>query len=911
MRIPNLFVWFLSLMAAGLAGQTNPLDLKISGLYQDKVLLEMLQDFERQVPVKFYFEPAAIPYYRQNRQFDNTPLREVLEIVLQGSNLVQVRAGAEGIVLLKKYQVSRAFIVDLVDRWEKGTVELPKIGNLTLLEHRIGDPSSTGSRKQVRFSGVITDAGTGEPVIGATILSTGTDRGTATDVDGKFVLALSPGKNNIGVQSIGYVSIQLTLDIFEDGQLNMQMESQPFNLQEVVVEGQASDEVIRSSNLGLEALSTKAIKELPTLLGEADVVQSLQLLPGVSTVGEGASGFLVRGGNIDQNLVLQDDMPILNASHALGFFSIFNPDAVQSINLYKGHIPAQYGGRTSSVLNVQLKDGNRQQWGFQGGVSPFTARALVEGPLIKGKTALLAGGRLSYANWLLRQVKQPDANKSSARFDDAIVKLTQWFGQNSSVSVSAFRSSDFFQFVDQFGYDWRTQSLQLQWRQIINPVFTSATFAGVGDYSSSLFEPKGTAAFRLTNGVKYYKAKQEFVYFQPDKHELRFGAEWHSYRLHPEALQPLGDLSAIEPKEIQREQAQTFDFFVNEDFTFNERLALNAGIRYVIYQNLGPGLVYKYAEGVPRRNSNTTGQTQYSSGAIIQQYGGIEPRISLKYNLDSLSAFKLAYNRIRQYSHLLSNSQAATPIDIWQLSNQYVSPQTADNYAFGYVRQWNASGWEAAIEGYYKRISGLAVLKDFPKLLLNPQLETDLLPGTGQSYGLEFSIEKKKGRFTGWASYTYSRSLVQVIGNFRETTINHGDWFPGNFDQPHQINIISRWQAGPRSAFTANFVYRSGRPVTYPVGSFPAADAVIPDFSDRNQFRIPAYHRLDVAWQIDNKNYRLKGIRGNWTFSIYNLYFRRNPFSVFFRRNINNALEANRLSVIGTAIPSLTYNFIL
>ena len=681
-----------------------------------------------------------------------------------------------------------------------------------------------------------------------------------------------------------------------------------YELDEVLLEAEANRNV-SSALSGVDQLSIREIKRLPAFMGEIDVIKSILLLPGVSTVGEGAGGFNVRGGTIDQNLILQDEAPVFNASHVLGFFSIFNSDVVEQLTLYKGNIPAQLGGRLSSVLDIRLKDGNYQEFKARGGIGAVASRAVIEGPFQKGRSSYLLGLRSSYSAWALRLVQNPDVRASAASFYDVNAKISQRLGKQGSLHLSAYASNDRFQFASQYGYGWRTQLLSAQWRNLMSAKLSSTTTALYGNYVSEYFDPEGQDAFTLENGLQYYKFKHNFLWLPSPAHTLHIGAAFTHYKGRPEQIGPRGSESGIRRREVPKDQGRELALYINDTWELGSFVALSLGLRYSLYQNVGPDTVLTYREGGSLEPEHVIGTQAYESGEVISQYGGWEPRISLRVNVNENSSVKVSYNRLRQYIHLISNTTAATPVDIWQVSNTYVPPQIADNYSVGYFRNFNGNRWETSLEFYYKDIHQLIEYKDLPDLLLNEYLETELISGIGRAYGGELSIKRKAGAVTGWFSYAYARSLRQVRGEFSEEIINEGEWYPAQFDQPHQLNAVVTYKIGKKHTFSANFTYSSGRPITAPIADYFIGNTLIPHYSARNQVRIPDYHRLDFSYTIDPQAVRRQRFKSTITFTLYNLYARKNPFSVYFQRTDKFLPDAFKLAVLGSVFPSVTYNF--
>lgn len=757
------------------------------------------------------------------------------------------------------------------------------------------------------LSGKVIDRDTDQPISQATVYLSNGSRGAISQKDGSFLIKLPPGKYTLKVSYLGLDPVEQKIEVYADGNLTFPISLQALEMDEVILEAEASDANVKDVITGIEKLNIDEINNLPAFLGEVDVVKSLLLLPGVSTVGEGANGFNVRGGRVDQNLVMLDGALLVNPSHMLGFFSAFHPDIVENFTLYKGHIPAQFGGRASSVLDIKGRDGNFSDYKIKGGMGLVASRLVLEGPIVKDKTSLIIGGRASYANWLLRQVKDFKVANSSARFYDGSAKLTHRIGENHRLSLSYYRSEDSFSFFDEFGFDWRTELFSFNWRGIFSERLLATFSATYGDYVSSQNEPTGIDGAKLENGLNYIQAKQNFLYKPNEVHKINVGAEMVINQAKPEVKSPFDERSVIRREEVEKDNGREFALYLNDEITLSQRISISLGVRYSFYQQIGEATEYSYLSDAPRRFGNITDSTVYAPGEVISTYGGWEPRLSFRFQLGTDNSIKFSYNRIRQYIHQISNTTSATPLDFWQVSNRFLPPQLVDNYSIGYFHNFNNNSWELSAELYFKDMQNLVEYKDFADLYVNRQIETQLITGKGQAYGIETAVRKELGRWTGWMSYTYSRSLLQVEGAFDEETINNGTWYPSNFDQPHSFTLSATRKLGKAGAFSSNVVYNTGRPFTALIGSYEANGTTIPHFSDRNAFRIPAYFRVDISFTVGDI---FKKIDDNLTFSIYNLFSRNNAYSVFYKRDGNSFIpNAFKLSVLGAAFPSLTYNF--
>ncbi len=882
------------------------LDMRITGQFENVSLQQVIHTIDQQYAVDFYYKAAWLPEKTVSFQFENTTLAEVLNQLLQNTTLTFTSYSNYAIIIAPQKDLTQEFTQEyFVRKGRQQNSSGPAEYDILTL----GDSSKTSATGKAEVFGTITDAITGEYLAGATIYISDHSLSATANAEGKFRMGLPVGLYQATVQFVGYEPKTQYIRVLSNDAWPIRLVPEAFELNEVVIREKTDNSNIQSVQAGIEKLSINQIKQLPAFLGEVDVIKSLLTLPGVSTVGEGASGFNVRGGTIDQNLIMQDEALVFNSSHVLGFFSVFNPDAIKEVVLYKGNIPAQYGGRLSSVLDVKLKGSNYDTFKGQGGLGIVSSRILLEGPIVQDKTAFMMGARSSYSDWILRLMKDPDLKKSAAFFYDLNAKISHRFNNSSSLSLSYYQSYDNFQYSDQFGYAWGTQTANFTWNQIISSDLSSSFTVVYGNTNNESYDPEGFDAFTLRNGPQYFKLKENFFLTPFGNHKVNAGAEAIRYISKPETLNKRGSESGIVPEKIEKDDGQELAFYVNDEFDLDDRFSFSLGLRYSLFQQLGPGRVLSYIPGMPRQPDHIIDSAFYQAGTIISQYHGWEPRVSMKISLGVNNSVKLSYNRLYQYIHLISNTTAAVPVDIWQVSNTYIPPQYADNYSIGYFQNLRQNTWETSLELYYRNLHNVVEYKDLPELLLNDHLETELLSGIGKAYGAELSIRKVSGVLTGWLSYTYSRTFSKVKGNSTEETINQGDWFPSNFDKPHNLNLSVNIKANRRSQFAVNFNYSTGRPITAPIANYFIGATVIPHYSARNRYRIPDYHRLDVSYTIDSNIIRRKKVKGSLTFSLYNVYARNNAFSVFFRRDLQSTASAYKLSVLGSIFPAVTYNF--
>jgi hypothetical protein len=902
--IATLFLWpFAMLMGQDLLKEPLSLSLENQS-FQDIVLA-----IEEEVQVPFFFQQNQLPEGLFSYTFESLPLAEALNQLLSpyglGFSVYQDHAVILGSIDELEEAYNREYFLNL---YEEATTLSDTLKKSAIL--MIGDQANPSSSGIAIIRGTLLDRDSDEEIKGATIRIPQRKLNLRTDRFGEFLLRLPLGDYLLRIEAENYEPIEQTIRVFSNAEVELNMDIPFYLLDEVELSANSAETNLRSVQPGLVQLNIKEIKELPAFLGEADVIKSLLIQPGISTVGEGASGFNVRGGNIDQNLILQDGAMIFNSSHILGFFSVFNADALENLALYKGHIPAQHGGRIASVLEVETKEGSYKKLKGEGGLGLVSARMLLDGPLREDKTSFVLGVRSFYPGWVLPFFgDQPDIRKSAAFFADGNFKIDHRFSETSFLSLSAYASYDLFRYSDQYGFDWSTQMGSLEYRKLFSANWSATTHVSAGNYFSGLSIPEGPGAFRLQTGIRDAKISQQFLFSPNSQTSLHFGVEGVVYQTIPQALNALGPESFVGFRSVEGEQGLESAIFANLEIPLGDLIAISAGIRFSAFQNLGPGTTYLYQEGEARQATQIVDTLFHERGEVIQTYWGPEPRLSMRLMVDEFSSFKLSYGRHRQYLHLLSNTSAATPVDIWQISNHYVPPQISDNFSVGFFRNFGNGTWETGIDAYYRDISSIIEYKDLPTLLLNEHLETELVQGVGRAYGIEISARKNIGDWQGDFSYTYARSLRQAEGSYPDEVINLGNWYPSNFDSPHNLNLALRRKVRKSQLFAVNFVYRRGRPITAPVGDYFIGTVNVPHYSPRNLFRIPDYHRLDLAYTFKPNLIKRQALKSDFTISVYNLYFRRNPFSLFFRKSNTGIPLTYRLAILGSVFPSFTWNF--
>ncbi len=768
---------------------------------------------------------------------------------------------------------------------------------------------------QITLYGYLKDAKNGEPLLGTAISVTELNRGTITNEYGYYSLTLPEGEHTIQFSYIGYVTITRSIKLFTSQRFDLELQQELKQIDEVTVMARSRDHHVTSTEMGVEKLDIKTISRIPAFMGEVDIIKSIQLLPGVSSVGEGASGFNVRGGSVGQNLVLLDDAPVYNSSHALGFFSVFNPDAVKDVKLYKGAMPSLYGGRISSVLDIKMKEGNTKKLGVQGGIGTVFSRLTVEAPIVKDKGSFIIAARRSYADVLASTFTSALSSGQALNFYDLTLKANYTLGDKDRVYLSGYFGKDQFMFSEDQGFNWGNRTGTLRWNHVFNSGLFFNLTSYFSDYQYGLYLGEDhTDRFEWESRIRSTAVKPEFTYALNANNRIYFGGELLYYRFDPaNAVFQSGGQSnniSLDPK-----HAYEVAGYIGNKQTLSDKVVMDYGLRYSTFMFAGPGRVYSYEETEAGKRKQLTEISEVGNREPIAYHSNLEPRFSIRYQINSSSSLKASYNRTAQYLHLISNTTAANPLNIWMPSTNNIDPQTANAYSLGYFRNFRDNGFETSMELYYRSSANQVEYIDGADLFINEFIEADLLSGAGRAYGMEVSLRKKTGRYTGWVGYTLGKTEMKVDG------INHGDWYPTRFDQRHNLNLTGSYQMNERLSFSANFTYITGTPTTFPTSRFEMQGYVVPHNANesRNNIRIEDYHRLDLSVRLEGKKIRRGKVRKNqdyWVFGAYNVYSRKNPFSIYFSQENSRAVpgqpvatKATKTSIIGSIIPSISYNF--
>ncbi|WP_297694634.1 TonB-dependent receptor [uncultured Eudoraea sp.] len=776
------------------------------------------------------------------------------------------------------------------------------------------------SQQRFTLSGTITEASSNETLIGVTLLVPDLNTGVTTNDYGFYSLTLPEGNYQIRLSYLGYQDIVQTISLTQDLRLNFEMFEEVEQLDEVVVTEDVEKINIRKPQMSVNTLSVQTIKKIPVILGEADVIKSLLLLPGVTSAGEASSGFNVRGGAADQNLILLDEATIFNSSHLFGFFSVFNPDAIKDVKLFKGGIPARYGGRVSSVLEIFQKEGNSNKFHMTGGIGAVASRLLAEGPIVKDKAAFLIGGRASYAHLFLPLFD----NQNKAYFYDLNTKLNYKINERNSIYLSGYFGRDVFSISNNFVNTYGNSVVNFRWNHLFsNKLFSNLSLI-YSDYYYGL--ELDFVGFEWNSGIKNFNVKYDLKHYLSENLQLNYGLNNIYYKFNPGKIVPNSPESGIVEEQLIEKYANEFAAYLGVEHNVTENLSLQYGLRFSYFMRLGQDelnvyennnpvifdpflLVYREAE--PIGTINPIGET-------LATFANLEPRISLAYRLNPDNSFKASYTRLAQYLHLLSNTSSPTPLDVWTPSGPFVKPQLLDQYALGYFRNIKNGDYSFETEVFYKDIQNRIDYIDGANLIANNAIEQVILNGSARAYGLELLFRKNQGKFQGWLAYTLSRSEQRTPGrepvedNGRsnmETGINLGEWYSTPFDKTHDISVYGSYNLNKKWAFNSNFVYQTGQPTNYPIGQFEFQGIVVPYYGLRNEERLPAYNRLDISATLTPKKNEGRNWKSEWVFSLYNVYNRMNAASINFRQNQDTGVnEAVRTSIFGI-VPSVTYNF--
>ncbi|GAB3422828.1 TonB-dependent receptor [Niabella aquatica] len=909
---------FVSLLTAMLCfssakGQELPL---VSGKYEKTEAEDFFKDLEKQTGFYFYYDTTQLDSLHIDVLIEKEPLDRALNRALQSTLLkFGIDVAEQKIYITTQIKLLTTLPTGFYDKKNVPVSAAEAIADYgfegkdhkVTAENKIHEIGNKNAPMQatVLLNGTIRSSRTGEPFPNVSVLVD--DKYSAiSDTYGNYSLNIPPGKHLLNIVGFGIRETNLNLMVYSDGRMDIDMQEQIPTLKEVVVSS-ARTRNIRVAQMGVSRLSIDEIKKVPTVFGETDILRVITTLPGVKTVGEASTGFNVRGGSADQNLILFNENTIYNPSHFFGMFSAFNPEIVKDVELYKSSVPAKYGGRLSSVLDINSREGNKKKISGSAGIGLVTSRLQLEGPIAKDKTSFIFGGRTTYANWLI-DLLPDNYDKSRASFQDLNLGVTHHIDSNDNIYLNGYYSRDQFKLNEDTTYGYTNRNFSLKWQHRFSRRLQGEIIGGYDYYKYDIKSGENYVnAFKLFFDIRQYFGKINFVYYHSQKHGFDFGLNTIVYRLQPGTFEPLNSSSFVKPDTVSTERALENALYFTHRFTPTNKLSFTTGLRYSLYSYMGPQSVAYYTEGQPVTDDTRQSIVNYGKGKIINNYHGPELRFTVRYAFTHDFSVKAGYNTQRQYIHLLSNTTAISPTDVWKLSDPNIRPQQGDQLSLGFYKNFRSNTIETSVEAYYKNIKDYLDYKPGATLLMNHNIETDVIRTKGKAYGIELLIKKPVGKLNGWLGYTYSRILLRSAEAGLGNIINDGDFYPANYDKPHDFVLAGNFRVNHRFSLSLNSTYSTGRPITYPIGKFYYEGAERVLYSDRNQYRIPDYYRTDFAINIEGNHKVHQKTHNSWTLGVYNMLGRRNPYSVYFVTE-SGRVNGYQLSIFGSAIPFINYN---
>lgn len=911
--IGGLFIALSSLMA-----QSD--EIRIDRSYDNLLWVDFVNKVEGNFQVNFYYEDTVLNDLKI-RINNNFILKQVLRenlrpfklsFAFKNGNIFVTQDGVIKTKLPRDYfEISSKSRDDLFgDEKKESNIHEYLSTRKALLTRNIvvGDRKKGAGKDVAIFDGFINNTEDGLPIIGASLYFEELETGTTTNDLGYFSISLKKGKYSLNVNSIESKEEKYQLEVLSDGRIELFLDRKVYALDEVIIRSDKEDN-IRGTQMGFDKISAKAIKEIPSIMGERDIVKVALLLPGVQSVGEGASGYNVRGSPADQNVFYLNNVPIYNTSHLFGFFSAFTPDAISDFKLYKSNIPAKYGGRLSSIFDITAKEGNKKKFSLRGGISPITGSFMVEGPFMKDKSSYLVAVRSTYSDWVLSLIDNYEIQNSKAQFADAITNFSISLNPNNSIKLLTYFSYDDISLVSQSDYDYQNMGASIGWDHIIrNKHNLQLTYS----FSNYGFNEENSqidwAAYKNNYNLQHNEIRANIILRPNEKHSISFGANTILYDLDRGDHLPLNDVSEVVPVHLGKERGVEGGIYIDEEWSVNPVFSLSGGFRFNYYSYLGPQEVYEYIPGAPLEVENITDTVYYGNNERIKTYTNPDFRLAANYIINPALSVKASFSQLHQYIFMLSNTIAMSPTDKWKLSDSHIKPMRGQQYSVGVFTNFFKGKLAFSAEAYYKKVKNLVEYKDGADLIVTKVVETEILQGDLDAYGLELMLKKPYGRLSGWINYTYSSSTVLVKGYDESTSINFGNPYPANYDKPHAMNLVLNYKLSRRLSFSSNVVYSTGRPITYPTAIFYQDGSQITYYSSRNEYRLPDYFRLDLAVNLEGNLKRNKLIHGSWSFSVYNVTGRRNAYSVYFKTE-GGTIKGYKLSIFGSPIFSLSYNF--
>ncbi len=881
-----------------------------------------VEELEKQTSYKILFRKDWVEDVNVNIPDDNLEVSEALKLILKENGLnfyidkqnnVIVYPGKEIVVSLPDYfsdskaaQGSNIENYDTVTELEKRHIEGKKTIRPTVI--KVGNSKGIVNGKKCAVRGRITDEETGQGLIGATIYIESEELGAATDLDGYLNLMLKQGDYEAVVRSMSMKEKRFYLDVTSDGSFSIALMKENYSINEVkVVVGTNNN--VSGMQMGFERMTSKSIKDIPMVMGEQDILKVAQMLPGVQSAGEGASGLNVRGGTADQNMFYINKIPVYNTSHLFGFFSAFSSDIINAFSLYKSNIPAKYGGRLSSIFDISTRSGNKKEFYGKGGISFVTGHLAVEGPIKKDKSSFVLNYRGTYSDWLLSQIDDIDIQNSDASFYDLSASFNTEINQKNALKTFFYRSSDHFSLASTDDYSYENTGISLNWKHLFSSSLNgdlSLVHSQYGNKHDGKDNP--SEAFTHEFKLNHSELRADLLYNTKKDHLFAFGLNSIYYHQNRGDVLPYNMESTRIPIEMGKEQGLEFALYASDEFSLLPNLKINAGLRFSMFSYLGANDVNLYFNDSPKDENNIKEVKSYGSGEVIKTYSSLEPRILLNYQLSPNNAIKGSYNRNKQYVFMLSNTIAMSPTDMWKLADYHLKPPVSNQLSIGYYHNFPFKGLEVSIELYQKNMDNIVEYKDGVDFLSDKPTEMQLLQGEQKVQGMEFMLKKTTGRLSGRMSYTYSKSMVKVAGDSPSETINNGLAYPSNYDRPHSFNFAATLRSNMRLSFSTIVDYSTGRPITYPITSYQSNGQEILYYSTRNAYRIPDYFRIDLSVNLEGNLRRKKAIHSFWTLNVYNVTGRKNAYSVYYESE-GGQMQAYKMSIFAQPVVSLSWNF--
>ena len=893
-------------------------DEKISIEFSDATALEVIETIEKQTEYRFFFIESWLSTERISGSYNDVKITELLEALFGKSVINYYISEDKKIVLTNNVLIRDSLPLGFFDYIDQNNTTEDNFAPVFYSDKdesdgsietiRIGKEKKGSGNKKYTLSGYARNTSTKKPIENLAIVVQDKNVYAVTNAQGFYTIELPIGANVIEAKALGFENLEKRVVIYSDGTYNFMLKEDAETLEEVIVEADA-DRNIKDAITGVTQIKVEQIKNIPLILGERDILKVATTFPGINKAGEGSAGYNVRGGKEDQNLILLDNGVIYNPSHFFGIFSALNPFTTGNVDIYKGDIPAEFGGRLSSVFDINTKTGNYEKFSGEASVGPVTSNLTLETPVVKGKSSFLIGGRSTYSNWILRSLDDESLRKSKASFYDIVAKYNHQINDKNTIETTGYYSDDEFSISSDSTFSYSNRLISFKWNHEFNSKNTASLIFANSEYKFNIeYDSDRDTNFDLKYRVNETELKFKMNYKPNDKHTFDYGLSGKLYQVNPGSIFPRGSESIIESLTVPKERALESAVFLSDNFTVNEKLLLNIGLRYSFYASLGKGTQRVYPDNAPRNEDTLIETREFDTNEVMETYSGPEFRFSSRYFLNPTLSVKAGINSTYQYIHTLSNNTTVSPTDTWKLSDLNIEPQRAIQYSLGFYKNTEDNLYEFSLEGYYKRSKNVLDYKVGADLLLNEFIETEVLQGDGKAYGVEFLMKKQKGRLNGWLGYSYSRSFVKLDSEFNEERVNNGMYFPANYDKPHDLSLVANYKLTKRFSFSANFSYQTGRPVTYPVGNFIFGGEERVLYSDRNKFRIPDYYRLDIGFNIEGNHKIKKFAHSFWNISIYNVLGRNNPYSVFFVTE-NNEVKAYESSIFSIPVPTITYNF--